>query len=181
MKTNTKIVLGIALGIAIGYFIFRSQPEIVTNTVTTTDTIYKDTGSVKVVEVPKIIKSDPDTVWKHYPVDTGAILAEYFTRNTYKKDTTINEVNLNYKAVVFRNKLVLFEYELQNLRVSQLNQTINNTTVIPYKVYLGGGLMGSESSLDIFGSVTYLKGRMAYNGGFGYPSKTVFVGVQYGL
>lgn len=131
MKTASKIAPGfllMALGILIGWYLKPAatlpdppEPHTTITTVpgdTVPDTlffpapypVFRDTGTTR---------------WRALPVDTGAILAEYFSRNVYRrilKDDTSARVVLT--DTVTQNRLTAFGLEFQNRRATAI---ITNT------------------------------------------------------
>lgn len=76
------------------------------------DTIFKDTGSVKI-----------DTLEIPSDVDTLAILSAYFVQHEYTLfDKVKGSHEIKFKPVISMNKIDSFDYEIKNLRKSEVNK-----------------------------------------------------------
>ena len=104
--------------------------------------VYRDTGSTK---------------WRSLPVDTNAILSEYFSRNIYRrilKDDTSALVVIT--DTVTENRLTAFEFQFQNRRAT----AINTTTTINQQ-HASSFSFGPAFDHGLFGvGATYQTGRL---------------------
>ena len=127
MKNIAAILLFLVAGIAIGYFFSPKQPER-SYTISITDTIQGD-SIAHTVYYPRPFQQWRDTGttrWRNTPVDTTAILADYFSRNAYKR--VLQDDSSAYAAIydtVTENRLTSFRFDFQNRRATQI---ITNTT-----------------------------------------------------
>jgi hypothetical protein len=189
MRTVSKIATGfflMALGILIGWYLKSAaplqDPPISHTTITTVpgdmvpDTlffpapypVFRDTGTTR---------------WRSLPVDTGAILAEYFSRNVYrrilKNDTSALVVITD---TVTQNRLTAFKLEFQNRRATAIITNIYQAApqydfvlsgaislaVMPERTRLMGGLQFIDQRQRSFQVMAdpQLKGWMV---GVGWP------------
>jgi hypothetical protein len=108
-----------------------------------TDTIHGDSVPYPVYrDVPypvPVYRDTGSTRWRDKPIDTGAILREYFTRNYYR-DTITDDTSFLaiIEDTVTENRIIYRQYWHQNLRPKVINQyttTIHSGTGL----YLGAG------------------------------------------
>jgi hypothetical protein len=90
--------------------------------------VYRDTGS---------------TQWRNLPIDTMAILKDYFAKYGYD-DTLMNDTSafIRLMSHTWKNRLYYDSLLFQNRRVKQINTTtvINNYPDLKTKWYIGGGV-----------------------------------------
>lgn len=119
------------------------EPEITTRV----DTLHGDPYPVKeYYPVPVPVYSDTGTTrWKAFPVDTGAILADYFSRNAYYR--ILKDDSSAFVAItdtVTQNRLTSFIFEFQNRRPTAI--TYNTYQAAPaYQgiLYLGASALST--------------------------------------
>src|SRR3990167_10608517 len=83
------------------------------DSVTTTDTVtvYKDTGTTRIVTVPKPVNvfvptpAQVDSFFIAANVDTVALMADYFTTRSYILTWDTNEVKLGIRFQVHQNRI----------------------------------------------------------------------------
>lgn len=179
---TNKIVpylIAVAVGIVIGYFLFKSSNQVITETITITDTVYQDTGTHHVSFVPEpIYIYTQDTLWKTIDIDTTAILQDYFAVRGYQ-DTVVNDTSLtiSYVAVVNKNTLKGIKFSYKNNRYSIINNTdITNKTIIKYRYSVGCMLQGNTDYMNVipYGSVRFK--NINFIGGYGIQDKSFIVG-----
>ncbi len=137
MKKRFDLVIIAFLLIIIAFFVWRDYikpggtPPGGSDTVRTSDTIPGDSVPYEVqVTVPVPVYRDTgSTRWRDRPIDTPAILADYFSRNFYS-DTITDDTSFLaiIQDTVTRNRIAWRRYQHQNLRPT----AINTTTVINY-------------------------------------------------
>ena len=95
-----------------------------------------------------------DTFWRDRPIDTMAILCDYFTQRFYNdtiKDSTVIAI---FKETVERNRITSRKVWFQNLREKAI---ITNTTIIeqPPKLLIGVSAGVFNKSIGIGGVISY--------------------------
>lgn len=106
--------------------------------------VYRDTGSVKFVEVPKVkyitLPGSTDTLWLEIPVpsetDTAAILADYFRTRHYFNTWDTLDVSVSLKEAVTANRIESRELTIQNNRATKIEQVFENPP--KNRILLGG-------------------------------------------
>lgn len=133
----------------------------VTHTVTTIDTVIKDTVIYKPIPVVEVVHKIDTTI------DTCFVIVDYFTDRYYKYD--MEDSNFKFNAVILVNKNAIqtlkYDYEVYN------HNTVTTTVItkIPkFSLYLGGGVETNFKSLDV-------------NLGIDVGIKRHLIGVDYSL
>jgi hypothetical protein len=128
--------------------------------------VYKDTGSFQ---------------WRNLPVDTMAILADYFTKYGYD-DTLMNDTSalIRLKSHTFKNKLFYDQLLFQNRRAKQIITTIMPQAPERNKLYLGLGVNFLPDSPGLSGNVLLTtKKKMAVSAGYDFTNKMVMAAGYY--
>jgi len=128
---------------------------------------YRDTGSVK---------------WKSLPVDTSAILADYFARHFYK-DTLLNDTNalIIVSDTISQNKII---YRLPDLRIYPhiIRQTTYIKQKVPYrrKLFFGIGAGRSFNRFGLSANMLYItKKGHAYSFSYDVLNKSFYLGMYW--
>lgn len=150
MRNIAAILLFLVAGIAIGYFISPKQPERL-YTISITDTIPGDSFPYAVYYPrPYPVWRDTGTTrWRNTPVDTPAILADYFSRNAYKR--VLQDDSSAYAAIfdtVTENRLTSFRFDFQNRRATQVI-TNTTTTTGSKSIYIGPSLIQGAFGVNV--------------------------------
>lgn len=132
MKPHWTHLAALVAGFIIGLLIRGCGPGCVTETVTTSDTLYVDTGRVVFTEVPEpyeVIRwrdrfhDRIDTLFVH---DTAAFVEDCLLTRNYFQSYDTNEVKIGLHVSVFSNRLDSLRIEVANVRPTVINTTINN-------------------------------------------------------
>ncbi len=120
-----------------------------TDTVTTVDTLYNDTGTHTVTTKPKPVYIDTgqtDTLYRD--IDTAAILADYYTKRYYQ-DTIVDDTSIMLisKDTVTRNRLTASSHAYKLKEPSIIKKTIVRRYKQKTKLY-AGALIGSNMELQ---------------------------------
>lgn len=161
-----RIVI-IVLTTALLTYIATRQLQPSANVVSTSDTIIVKGDSIPypvvINSVPEIKETIHDTLWQNNPIDTLAILSQYFAVNlysdTFRKDSSYV---LILTEKVSQNRIINRNIALQNLREKQIiinNIVANNSNGIYVGGYVGFKTFGVEGM--------YLKNNKAYGVGYG--------------
>ncbi len=157
------------------------------DTVFLTKVIPGDSVAVEVPRyypVPKIVYRDTGSVqWKTKPIDTLAILKDYFAINFYsdtiQKDSSFLAI---INDSVSRNKIVSRKFLFQNLRETSINTTvITPPTPLKNQLYVGLGTGGNRYNFDCSANLLYTlpRKKMALAGSYGAISKNFFFTVYF--
>lgn len=159
-----------------------SNTPSITDTITISDTIY-DTITVTIHSKPVIHTiTDWDTMWKYYPIDTQAILADYHRLYIYT-DTLENDT-LYYIVItdsITKNKIIGRELEYKCLKPMVITNTLI-TNIYEKHNKIGIGIYAGVSNLypliGIMGS--YTKDKYVIDVGVGYKYD-IRIGIKYNL
>lgn len=125
--------------------------------------VYRDTGS---------------THWRNLPIDTMAILEDYFAKYFYN-DTLMDDSSayIQLMAHTWQNRLYYDSLLFQNRRVKAINTTIINP--VPQeklKVYIGGGTGIGSTRLSFTGDLLFIPPKgYALSGGYDFLNREVMV------
>jgi len=145
------------LGLVAGWFFFREEPTVNTNTkpiiitqylppVSSTEkpkivykdtTIYRDTGTYKIITIH-------DSIDVIIPADTTAIVADYLLIKNYTLDTTANDVKVHEETSIFANRILSKSLIIQNIR--ECKETSNGLSL---------GLMAGYHEISVLAGYTY--------------------------
>jgi hypothetical protein len=181
LKYIWKYIIAIAIGVLIGWWLFRggSNREYITTT-TTIDTVYQDTGSHTVEYIPKpIYINSTDTLWKTEYIDTTKVIQDYYTVRGY--DSTIvddSSMYIHYTEVISRNKSQGIKFVYKNKVPTLISSTTTVAKPSP-KLYVSAIVGGNLSHFDYGVGVSYHIGRTSVYGSYLIPSKTVLVGLGF--
>lgn len=137
MRTVSKVILGLFVlyTLCISWLYFsRVTPEF------ETVTIYQDTGSIKIVYVPKPVYTSPtppeylsDTIYKYITIiDTlscEAIKDDYMLFRTYKAEIDTNDVEFNMTNIVSRNRILVTDITISNKRPTAILKPVEKSSV----------------------------------------------------
>lgn len=154
---DTVYIETIIPGDSIPYKVFREGPAV-------PQIIFRDTGS---------------TLWRTLPIDTNAILNDYFSKifysDTIQKDSSFLAI---INDTVSRNQIIHRQFFFQNLKET----TIQTTVVQPKSpcrnvFYVGLGAGGNASSFDYTASALYTlpRKKMALSAMYGFNSKHYYL------
>lgn len=110
-------ILTLSLAVLIGFFMGRKEPII--------ETVYNDVpvevyiDSISYVHDTLIVPSEP--------IDTGAIIEDYFTKKSFDTTIVVNEVRLNLGGDIYQNNLRGLNIVTSNLRPTQVVKEIKWT------------------------------------------------------
>lgn len=140
------------------------EPKVITNTVTEWDTVKVDT----IIYKPQW-KTRWRTRWDTFtvPVDTNAILQDYFTTYFYQDTTKLDSITITIQDSVSQNKIQSrsLSYELLFPRTTITDKIyINNR-----EFYWGLSLQGTPQQIEYIGGELLYRGRnqKAYSLGIG--------------
>lgn len=180
------LMICLLLGAGSGYFVNRcSGPLILSDTIRNTipgDSIpypvvlkvkdpvpvYRDTGSIQ---------------WRDRPVDTAAILAEYFTINHYD-DILMDDTSalIRLKTHVAENKLHYDSLFFQNRRPTFIQTIINQPEPVrKWAFYAGLGLNDCPKTGIIVSTLLTSPGRIAFEGRYDLNNKVRELMLYYKL
>jgi hypothetical protein len=131
-----------------------------TKTVTVTKTELKYDTVVKTIKVPLPTPVCTIKVVTHLPIDTAAVVADYFTKVAYSQ--TIEDTNLRayITDTLFNNRIVARNFSYQLLKPEKITTITNTITVTEKpraKVFAGFGVGASTQGFAHFGpQITYL-------------------------
>jgi len=166
MKTLVIIFVSVILGFVIGFNLHNCKKNTNNGGEKNSDTIWIDTGSVKIEIIPMPYKVD-SIIYKdkliYEKIDSFEIVKDYLLKKYYLIDTTINEVSLNIPLEVQFNKLLPFKMNIKNNRITQINKTIIKQNK---RFYAGISIGGSSENFDIMPM-------------FGYRNKNLMYQIQY--
>jgi hypothetical protein len=128
----------------------------------------------KKVPVPYFIDTG-STRWRNLPIDTMAILADYFSRRWYN-DTLMNDTSafICVKSYVEKNQLHYEDLLFQNRRATAIYNTtiVNNYGDGKNKWYLGGGVNFLPGSPGISADVLIVTPKkMSIDGGYDFINR----------
>ncbi len=161
----------------------KHQPPANPQPVILYDTIH-DTLSYPLFKyIPRLIYRDTGTVkWKSLPVDTSAILADYFAKRFYK-DTLLNDTNalIIVSDTISQNKII---YRLPDLRIYP--HIIRQTTYLKQKasfrrkLFLGIGAGGGFNRFGLSANMLYItKKDHAYSFSYDLLNKSFYLGMYW--
>lgn len=165
MRNIVAALLFFFSGLGIGYLFSPSQPVKRSYTISINDTIHGD-SVVRIKYYPRPVPQWRDTGstrWKYLPIDTGAILAEHFSRNAYHR--VLKDDSSAYAAIydtVAENRLTSFRFDFQNRRATHIiTNTTTTTDSRSAAIYIGPSLI--QGALG--GSVQYTNDRWTISAG----------------
>lgn len=165
MRNIVAALLFFFSGLGIGYLFSPSQPVKRSYTISINDTIHGD-SVVRIRYYPRPVPQWRDTGstrWKYLPIDTGAILYEYFSRNAYHR--VLKDDSSAYAAIydtVAENRLTSFRFDFQNRRATHIiTNTTTTTDSRSAAIYIGPSLI--QGALG--GSVQYTNDRWTISAG----------------
>lgn len=165
MRNIVAALLFFFSGLGIGYLFSPSQPVKRSYTISINDTIHGD-SVVRIRYYPRPVPQWRDTGstrWKYLPIDTGAILYEYFSRNAYHR--VLKDDSSAYAAIydtVAENRLTSFRFDFQNRRATHIiTNTTTTTDSRSAAIYIGPSLI--QGALG--GSVQYTNERWTISAG----------------
>lgn len=157
-------------------------------TVTKIDTVYRIITKINTVYKPGVTKYIPaDTVYKSIPIDTTAVIKDYFAKIYYEDTIKLDSYGyILIKDTISQNR-ILTRSSITNIIVPTIDKTITNTIYPPLKnqVYFGFDLMGNKTNpINYFGLALSLKTKKEglYNIGAGLTSNegtTLKFGIQW--
>lgn len=165
-----SLFLAVCVAIAIATLIFvggyqyglsKFDTELKVDTMHVTDTVYRS--------FPVLVASDPIVVTA--PVDTDAIVQEYFTMNVFRDTVRLKEYGIiTVTDTVFENRIGgrSFTYDLSIPTFTAVKQS---------KFNVGVGVFGQR---DSYGLVGCLKVKhWILSGGYDFHNNTPHFGAQY--
>jgi hypothetical protein len=180
------LLIALAIGIIIGYF---SSPEkeamTIISTIVERDTIYdKTTDTLEIVKwYPKVIKEPQDTFFIEYDSTQLLEIARlFYSKYFFDTTITISECEINFNTLISQNQPFNSMFTVTNNRATEINNTTTNIIQpLKYNWFVGGGIEGNLNELDVYGSITHIRGRIAYNAGYGFLGKEIKLGIGVGF
>lgn len=181
-----KYIFYLIAGIIVWFFIFRwacgehkEQTEIVTKTDTvvrithTTDSFYRDTGSIKVI---------PYFVQLPAEIDTPASILDYYTFKSIEDSFIGKNYWILVNDTLYMNSLFARKAQVQ---VTQTDSIFHTTTTITKSA--DGLYLGAETNLRLIGpDLMYIKGKWSYGANIkfdpsGFKAKELNLRANYKL
>ena len=132
--------------------------------------IYRDTGS---------------TQWRDQPVDTNALLADYFARYFYADSITDDT---SFLAIILdtisQNRIASRRFLMQNLRPTMINTIVNVKEPDPKRMlFVGVGISGNKDGIKSFGADFVYKNKedRVFSVGFDLLFKKVNYNIEFCL
>lgn len=180
MKSGFLIVIGLIVGVGLGFIIFKNTPPSpVPNPVVIIEdlpvidtmwipvivyrdtTIYKDSIEIQIEYVDRILKVP-------IPVDTADIVKDYLTIKKFRIDTTAQDVQLSFISSIYANRVLTSKLTFSNNRECSTN--MNGIQI---------GLIAGFEETSIMAGYSY--NQFTYLGGYNFYNKGFKVGVLYKL
>ena len=188
LKRNISSIVYVVIIIIIALFILKQCDNNIDNNqnnggndtlvIYKTDTLRDTIFSIDTVTV--ISKPVITIIEVPFYIDTNKVLKDYYIIREYT-DTLVNDSDLVIvtKETIQHNKLKSIIVSHKNMRPTVINNTKYIITPEENHIYVGGFLNGSNDFLDYGGQVIYTKKNWAYNAGFGFNNKALYIGVNY--
>ncbi len=184
MKTVNIILFFLLLTWGVVFmFLWKPKQELIITT--RVDTIPGDSipYAVEVKKPVPVFIDTGSTRWRDRPIDTGAILADYFARVVYR-DTLKNDTS----ALVIVEDTVT-QNRLQNRRLIFANRrpvAIIHTTVVNYpeekwRIYFGGSVMTSAALNEVALGGKLQSGNWLFGYEYGLLHNSHTVGLYYNI
>jgi len=125
-RTILSMLIIFAIGFGFGYIFWKPGEQLTPWTTVYTDTVFGDSVPYPVyypAPIP-VWRDTGSTRWKYHPVDTNAILTDYFSRNAYVR--VLKDDSSAYAAIydtVSQNSLTSFRFEFQNRKPTTVTTT----------------------------------------------------------
>lgn len=158
------VAIVLAIFIFVGgyqYGLSKFDTELKVDTLHVTDTVWKS--------YPVLVKSEPVVVTA--PVDTDAIVQQFFTMNVFRDTLVLKEYGtVNVTDTVFENHIIArqFSYDLSIPTFTAVKRT---------KFDVGVGAFLQRDSYGLLGSLKVK--HVLFSGGYDFCNNTPHFGVQY--
>lgn len=117
MNRNTWIALLLFLVFAAGYITRKATEEIEVKTIV--QKVPVETVIDSIVYQTETLKLPAD------PIDTQAVLNDYYKKRSFDTTVVVNEVQLDLGGIVFENKLKDLSFTTTNLRPTKIVRPVN--------------------------------------------------------
>jgi hypothetical protein len=177
-------ILVFGFGFLLAWLLLGKSSQTIIETKTVTDTLYQDTGTYHVKEVPvvKYIIKPSDTVYLT-KVDSQEVVSDWFLVRGYG-DTIVDDSSLfiAWSTKVTKNRLDTMIINYQNRTPTVINN-ITNTTIIDkqYQLWLGVGAAGTKTSFDLRPKIGWIHKHIQYGIEYGIMSKEIELSMMYGF
>ena len=177
-------ILVFLFGALLSWLLLGRSSQTIIETKTVTDTLYQDTGTYHIKEVPvvKYIITPSDTVYLTN-IDSQEVVSDWFLVRGYG-DTIVDDSSLfiAWSTEVTKNRLDTMIINYQNRTPTVINN-ITNTTIVDkqYKWWLGAGVSGTKTSFDVRPRISFINNRWQYGIEYGIMSKEIEVSLMYGF
>jgi hypothetical protein len=189
MKNPLLILVMVAL---LAFIFFReatrcSRNPFTTDTIRTTqiipgDSIPYEVPVLKPFPIP-VYRDTGSTRWMDLPIDTMAILADYYSKYYYD-DTLQNDTSALIRVLshTFENRLYYDKLFFQNKRATQINTTIITQSDIRKKFLIGAGMgiIPGKPFISVDALLLYPSG-IAFGAGYDVMGQNLIVKGYYHL
>lgn len=157
-------ILIVAACLFLGWHLGRKNPKVVVETIydTSVDTLYIDS-----------IVYDTDTlILPPSPIDTNAVVNDYYRKRTVDTTITVNEVKIKFTGSLYENRIKDIQFNVQNLKPTQIVKEMK------WSVW-GGATLGTNL---IAPSISIQNQRHQFNVGYNMIGENRFIfGYKYRL
>lgn len=116
MQIKWYHILVLALAVILGYYLgYKGNKTIVR-------TVYQDKPVYSIID--SIIYKTDTLMLPSEPIDTQAVVEDYFTSRSFDTTVVVNEVKLTFGGTVFNNKLHGLDLSVANFRPTQVVEEV---------------------------------------------------------